>query len=210
MADKPSRILVEISTSNSTLSKSGNPPFTITIEATVDGSRPITIYTFPIVLSRSGRALDYQGLTFRDIISGKLAERIVIDVQYSVTDTLTANSDSVVEIPPKDDSEPFTVRHTFRTPNTEASVPEQRASEARCEEMSNFTKDVMRMMSDQTVGLKVGNTYEIGLGNDMSQVSWWRPGSKAEVFARGSVGRRAEGLKLKLELVKTATFMVGE
>lgn len=213
MADEPPRILVEISTSSSTLSKSGNPPFTITLNARVDGSRPITIETFQTVLFSRAAALDYQGLTFKDTTSGTLAKRRVIDVQYRVPDNLTATSDSVVEIPPKDDDSrpPYTEQHTFQTP-----APEQRASEAPTlssehTKMSATADDLMTTMSDQTVGLQVGKTYEIGLGNDMSQVSWWRPGSKAEVFAQGPVRRRAaERPKLNLELVKTVTFNVVE
>lgn len=209
MADEPPRILVKISTSSSTLSTSGNPPFTITLKARVDGSRPITIDTFQTVLFDGAEALDYQGLTFKETTSNKLAERRVIDVQYSVPDTLTATSDSVVEIPPKNDSGAYVVQHTFQTP-----IPEHRASEPTLSledsELRAIAQDLTRMVSDQTVGLEVGETYEIGLGNSMTQVSWWRSESKAEVFARGSVRRRAEGPKLKLDLVKTTTFTVVE
>jgi len=179
-----------------------------------DASKPITIDTFRTVLSHRALALDYEGLTFKDIASSELAKRRVVDVQYRVPDTLTATSDSIVDIPPaKNDSGPYyTAQHTFQTPEPRASssLEQPTFSSSGDPEMRVIVEDLVSTISDQTVGLEVGRTYEIGLGNDMNRVSWWRPGSKAEVFARGPVRRRAEGPELELELVRTATFTVVE
>lgn len=206
-------ISISISTSSPTLSKSGNQPFAITLSANIaNNPQTITIDTFHTVLYHRGSALDYQGLTFKDTSSGELAKRRVIDVQYRVSQSLTETSDSVAEIPPLNGSDAYIVQHTFQTPassNISGNGEGEQLSSTR-PEMDAIAKDLLRTMTDQTAGLEVGRTYEIGLGNDMNRVSWWRPGTKAEVFAQGAVSRRSNGPTIELELVKTATFTVVE
>ncbi|PIA90934.1 hypothetical protein CB0940_11073 [Cercospora beticola] len=214
MSNLHPKISISISTSSPTLSKSGNQPFTITLSANfTNNPQTITIDTFHTVLYHRSLALDYQGLTFKDTSSGELAKRRVIDVQYRVPESLTETLDSVAEIPPLNDgSEAYIVRHTFQTPAS-SEIPGHGEGEQPCStdpEMDAIAKDLMREMTDQTAGLEVGRTYEIGLGNDMNRVSWWRVGMKAEVFAQGSVSRRPEGPTIEMNLVKTATFTVVE
>lgn len=214
MSTSQPRISISISTSSPALSKSGSQPFTITLRANITNPlQPITIDTFHTILYRRGLALDYQGLTFKDISSDRLADRRVIDVQYRVPESLTETSESVVEIPPLNDgSDAYIVQHTFQTPAS-SDVPGHGRGEqpsSADSEMDAIVEDLMREMTDQTAGLEVGRTYEIGLGNDMNRVSWWRVGTKAEVFAQGSLSRRSDGLTIELELVKTATFTVVE
>ncbi|PPJ58758.1 hypothetical protein CBER1_08370 [Cercospora berteroae] len=213
MSSNP-KISISISTSSPTLPKSGSRPFTITLSANVANTpQPITIDTFHTVLYHRGLALDYQGLTFQDTSSGELAKRRVIDVQYRVPDTLTETSDSVAEIPPLNGrSDAYVVRHTFQTTASSDSsgYGEGEGSSSADSEINAIAKDILSTMRDQTAGLEVGRTYEIGLGKDMNRVSWWRAGTKAEVFAQGPVSRRPESPIIELELVKTATFTVVE
>ncbi|KAH9844984.1 hypothetical protein Tdes44962_MAKER06970 [Teratosphaeria destructans] len=200
------RILVDISISSPTLSKSGNPPFTITPQARVDGPRPITIDTFQRVLCHRPTALDYQGLTFENTATGELAERRVIDVHDRVPDSRSATSEEVVEIPATNASEPSTVEHTLQNPHH--WPPASEPISPQTPEMRAIAEELLRAITDQTVGLDVGNTYRIGLGRCWDRISWWRPGRKAEVFAAGSVRRRAEGPRLELHLARTTTFTV--
>lgn len=173
-----SRILVTIETSSSTLSRSdGKQPFAITLKATVDGKDPVTIDTFQTILGPQMPALDYQGLTFKDTESGVLAERVRIDILYEVPDFLSNMTDDVVEIPPSsraDDDPAYTVTHTFKVSPTRQPKPG--------DPPLSFEEELQLSIS-QVAGFTAGHRYEIGLGGDMSKVSWWKVGKKNKVFA---------------------------
>jgi len=197
--------VVDVETSSPTCSKSGHPPFAITLKAWVDGDHPVTIDAFKTLLHKRPAALDYQGLTFTDIETGKLAQRRVIDIHTRLAPSLTATSDSVVEIPSMKATEPYTVSHSFQIP-----TPSQPASSADPSVLDAVGVELLATMSNQAVGLNTGHTYEIGLGTQMSSVTWWREGTMAEAFAHGPIDRRAEGPRLRIVLANTARFEVVE
>ena len=146
------RILVNIETSSPTFSKSGNPPFAIRLKAQVDGDHPITIDAFRTVLYARSAALDYQGLTFTDIETGKLAQRKVIDIQTRLAPLLTATSSSVVELPPRHAAEPYTVSHSFQIP-----APSQMASTSMdFSALDAIGAELLATMSNQAIGLETG------------------------------------------------------
>ncbi|KAK3721016.1 hypothetical protein LTR37_003306 [Vermiconidia calcicola] len=201
----PTRILVEVHTSSPILDKSSDQRFTITLSARVDHHRPITINAFMTVLYSQALALDSQGLTFKDTATGTYAERRQLYVQYQLPDRLTATSDHIVQLPPRDAVDAYTVPHTFqRLPKY---IPDMSS-----EDLSDFQKELAAGVSqalDQTIGLSPGHTYEIGLGTHMSSVSEWRAGSKAEVFSRDSLASNAlAGTPLRMELINLATVHV--
>lgn len=197
---RPTRILVEVSTSSTTLDKSSHQPFVITLSARVDNDRSVTADVFRTLLWPRSAALDYQGLTLKDIDTGALAQRGVIDICYRPADRLTGASTDVVQLPPRDSTESYAVSHSFQMPVEALAAPSA--------EDDPMMKELM-LEDDQTIGLIAGHTYEIGLGTDMSEVSWWREGNKSEVFLRGPLSRHDErGAPLEMELVNTPRFEV--
>ena len=207
MADlhnEPKRILVEVHTSSPTFDKASEQPFNITLSAKVDHVRSVTIDGFMSVLYRRSAALDHAGLTFKDIDTGELAERRDLHAVIELPERLAATTSSVIQLPPRDTSNSYTVSHEFVRGKPLEPSPTMNAFER---EMLAAAAD----LGDQTVGLIPGHTYEIGLGTQMSLVRWWREGNKAEVFLRGSLSRQTVGEPLQMELVKTAQFrVVGE
>ena len=204
----PTRILVTVRTSSSILDKSNEKPFTITLSARVDHHRPVTIKAMQTVLYSQVEALDYQGLTFRDISTGTYAERRHMDVQRELPDRLTATTDYVVELPPRNAVQAYDVCHTFeRLPEY---VPDLSHENNLSDEQKILAAGVSQM-HDQTRGL-TGHTYGIGLGATyMSSVREWREGSKAEVFLHGSMSSAGlANIPLSMELVNVATFYVAD
>ncbi|KAK3712813.1 hypothetical protein LTR37_008904 [Vermiconidia calcicola] len=201
----PTRILVEVHTSRPFLDKSSDQRFTITLSARVDHHRPVTINAFMTVLYSQGLALDSQGLVFKDTATGTYAERRQFYVQWQLPDRLTATTDSIVQLPPRDAADAYTVSHTFYR------MPEY-VPDLSSEDLSDIQKELAAGVSqalDQTMGLSPGHTYEIGLGTHMSSVSEWREGSKAEVFSRSSLASNAlAGTPLRMELINLATVRV--
>ncbi|KAK5122310.1 hypothetical protein LTR85_004221 [Meristemomyces frigidus] len=171
------RILATIETSSSTLSKSGGKgTLTITLKATIEGKEPVTINAFQTILDPRMPA---QGLTFKDTQSGNLAERVRIDIHYEVPDLLSITTDSVVEIPTSSQAagQPaYTVSHTFKV--LDVRQPKSGDPPLSFEEQ-------LQLEISPVAGFAVGHTYEIGLGEDMSKISWWRVGQKSDVFAGG-------------------------
>ena len=212
------RILVTLTTSSPILSRSGTPSFTITLEATADSNSAITVDSFDTVLHPRMPALDYQGLTFTDAKTGELAKRSVIDIQYQVPDFLDITSESVIEIPSKDAEHAYAVSHTFKVPQVKLLDPDEPLSttEQQLRELVgrstgkptnasiSLEAELYHSMS-QVVGFHVGHTYEIGLGSDMTAVSWWRPGKKSDGFAQGRLRRTsaADTLRPRIEMVST-------
>ena len=195
--------MVTVDTSSATLSKSGgNPPFTITLNACVDSEQPITADTFRSVLQVSKSALDHQGLEFKDIETGKLAERPRMNVLVDrIPDMLSASTNTVVEIPPKDDAlQPYTVSHTFHIPQPPPLT----------ERAFMSVEEQIRTAYNQAAGFAVGHTYEIGLGIGMSSISWWKSGGYGDIFASGPWSAHSKAPKLSMMLTNVAKFEVVE
>ncbi|KAK4545687.1 hypothetical protein LTR36_002641 [Oleoguttula mirabilis] len=178
-ASAPPRVLVTVETSSPTLSKSGTTPFTITLIATVDGDSPITADAPCTILLPGTRALDYQGLIFKDTETGTLASRVVVDVHYRPPEYLSIATASVIEIPPSSAGEAYSVSHTFYVPQV-SSQPQ-----ADSPSSSSSSQSKWLLIMNQVSGFTVGRAYEIGLGNDMSRIWWWEVGTKRDVFAGG-------------------------
>lgn len=212
--EKGLHLLITISTTSSKFSLSDDEPFTITLAAESSSNSTLSIDAFRTLLSTDLIALDYQGLTFRDLETGDFAKRRVIDVQDRIPDQLTATSPDIVEIPPLDanDGRMFEVVHTFKRAPTADPVAELPTSDVS--RMTDFDKAVYRAAFNsvnQTEGFLPGYAYIIALGRGMSSVSWWREGTKAEIFLMGPMSRYAKPLeKLEMELVRTTKFEVVE
>lgn len=106
-------ILVDVRTSGQTMSKSGNSPFSVTLEATTSDNTPVVIDPFQTILGSDTAALDYRGLTFKDTETGELAERVKLNATVEVPDFVTPGV--TVEIPAKGSDRPYTITHTFQS-----------------------------------------------------------------------------------------------
>lgn len=216
-------ICVEVFTSGPTLSKSGNPPFTITLKAHTDTDKPVTIDTFNTIFD-SRKALDQYGLTFSDTASGVLAQRLHIDILYQVPDTLTRTIDSsdTAEIPPKDSPQRFTVSYTFRTPGSAPSSPPRLSTggstdediQARQAAMGAAIDRMLPELMSQVEGFTVGRTYEIGFGERTiaGYAGGRNLGPRADVFAYGPLGRSThpKASEISLKLINRAGFEIVE
>lgn len=195
----PTRILVELQTSSSTLNKADDQPFTITLKAKVDHDHPVTIDAFLTLLWPQANALDFQGFTFKDIATGALAERAQLNIFYAPPDRLAANSECAVQLPPHNAAETYTVSHSFRM---RAWATEFAAK------MDDLDQEWLIRQNDQTEGLLVGHVYEIGLGTYWNEVDCWWEGNKAEVFLRGSLARSPRDTPLRMELVNDVKILI--
>lgn len=199
----PPHILVKVATSSRTLSKSGAPPFSITLEANVDWSRAITICTHRTLLSSRMNALDFEGLAFRDTTTGELAARIVLNVCYMYNERglpiCHGNSAEFAELPSINYLPGFMVKHTFHVPTVRTPGPG---------EVPLSFEEELEASTSQTAGFIVGHEYEIELGQKMSSVSWWQAGSEDDVLADG----QRRGLRVRarphlpMVLVNSASF----
>ena len=200
-ANSPPQILVTVETSSPTLFRCGDPPFTITLKATMNGSEPVTINAFRTILLPRMPTLDYQGLTFTNTRTGVPAERTVIDIHYVVPDYLTSTTTSVIEIPPKHSPDPYVVKHTFHAPQLRQPATGEKP-------LSH--EDYMLFSVSQVSGFEAGQSYEIGLGKDMSRILWWRRGKKNAVFAgEQRISSAADfGSELQMARTNTASFSV--
>ncbi|KAF3767122.1 hypothetical protein M406DRAFT_69286 [Cryphonectria parasitica EP155] len=191
-------IWVEVHTSGSILSKTRNPPFTITLKAHTDSAKPVTIYTSNTVFD-SERVLDQHHLIFRDTKSGELAELPRIDICPPPTAVIQQRYRPKIH---QNDSR-------CRTQSAEDIEARQAAIHAAI--FAAVAAHVERDALCQVEKFIVGRTYEIELGENDSQVGWWKKGTIAEVFAYGLLSRRTtKATSIPLKLVNTARFGVVE
>jgi hypothetical protein len=153
------RIIVTASTSTTELSWSGaGLAFSVTLEIAVEADVPITILPNHTLLETDKMALYEGGFTFTNIQTGGVARReIISDCRNCPTSYITA--DETVEIPKQSGSSRCVVTHTFNPPYPGG------------------------FFAGHSRGLEIGQTYDIGLGDKLSKVRWWKWGSKAEVFS---------------------------
>lgn len=226
----PSCILVRIKTSGPTLSKSDPSAFSITMEATTDTTTPITASVESSLLDTKYLTLCDRGLTFRDLKTGELAPMNVMNICRMGTDgfpKMTTNN--TVEIPPMGSEKPYTVTHHFAPPQSLESCdqmaesfmkilkPMDPSEEAamvkareRRERLGLTPAEELQQRFSQGGGFTAGRSYEIGLGTDLSHITWWRNGGKKEVFASGKPIYRGvhAGEKLHMRLAESASFEV--
>lgn len=225
------RIFISVSTNSPVLSKSRPGEFTITLEATVDSSRPITVDAWRNVLDSGHLALDYEGLTFKDCETGEFAPRIVIDVFAIPPSIISADSKYVIEIPPRTGGKSYSVVHKFNGESLADKVPLDdgilRKLEENAESLRKLEENLgknpglksendgseSRYPESDVDGFKVGHTYEIGLGTKMASVGSWKWGTRTEIFAEKSQQKREEwrhGESVEMVLERTARFEVVE
>ncbi|KAK5133795.1 hypothetical protein LTR08_007224 [Meristemomyces frigidus] len=165
--------------------------------------RPASTLSALSCLEAGAQRWTIKALTFTDTGTGRLADRIVIDVNYEVPEYLTSATESIIEIRPRNDPDPYTVSHTFHNPQLSRPKAD--------EEPSSVYGQMRFACCSQTAGFEVGQSYEIGLGKDMSRIWWWKRGKKSLVFAGGQ--RRSNvvdwGLpKVGMVLTNAASFAV--
>lgn len=113
------QITIDVSTNARALSLASKSPFTIILAAHTSGPRPLCIDATRTILDcHNPAALDSDGLTFTDVATGQLAERIRVHVNYHVPDVRIIGRDhaSVVEVPSQDSGDVYEVRHIFVVP----------------------------------------------------------------------------------------------
>ncbi|CZT18023.1 uncharacterized protein RCC_03861 [Ramularia collo-cygni] len=208
---QPPRILITASTSSATLSKSGlGPKFSITLSATVEASSPITILPDDTLLDPSCLALFKQGLTFTNIATGEIVPRCSMYIcAGDFPPPLTPNR--TIEIPPQDNAgSSYEVSHTFKPPEPPFLFIRQTTVGDQWIEH----EPEVRQYDLHGQGLEIGQVYEIGLGEDLVKVPWWRWGSKWEVFSFPYYPRSrysGRGMpELRMVLVNRARFTVVE
>jgi len=188
----------------------------------------VTVRPTGTLLQQHYLALEQGGLTFTDVSTALLAPRPQLHIQMQDADISPA---AVVEIPAQDSEKPFVVTHTFNPEEEVGSYNEmaERIMEnlqgVGAEEAAGLGEDKvslrcglspgeeLRASLSQSTGLEVGREYEIGLGDELARVVWWRVGGKQDVFdgdgkLRGP--RVIEQPKLKMRLVESARFEVVE
>lgn len=138
-----------------------------------------------------------------------------MDILYHVSDTLNVDSSDVARVPPRYPSEHFTVSYTLRTPGSAPSSSSRIFTRSTVGDVKTQQEglgaEISRLIPEiasQIDGFTVGRTYGIGLGDHNSCVSWWRTGTKSEVFGKGTESRQAEANGIHLRLVNTASFLV--
>lgn len=198
------------------------------MEATTDTATPITADVESSLLDTNYLTLYARGLTFKDLETGELATRGKMDIcRMSTGDGLTA--EDTVEIPAKNSEKPYTAVHQFKPlvsielcdnmaesfektlklADAEEEAAGIKTTEQR--ERSGLTPGLELQQSfSQAGGFVVGHNYEIGLGEGLSHVSWWKNASKREIFAwRGSISREGcvDG-KLQMRVQNSVCFEV--
>ncbi|SMR51651.1 unnamed protein product [Zymoseptoria tritici ST99CH_3D1] len=183
------KILVTVATSSDKMSLSGQTPFSITLRAVVEGDRPVTFSTHRTIFWPRNQALFEGGLSFKDVKTGNFAARTRFQVCRMLPDTISASDESVHKLPAQiSRAPPYEVTFDFRI---EGDSPRS---------------------TGHGTGLEIGHEYEIGLGTERSALSWWKMGSKIEVFAAPNQHRsRTVGAgvpELQMIMTNTALFKV--
>jgi hypothetical protein len=114
LPEHPPKIFVTVTTSSDIMSKFGAVPFTITLHAVVESDRSVTVDVFHTILWHRCLYRYYRGLTFVDTETGELAKMEQLDEQWCIKGGLTADSDSIVEIPTEMSGQtPYQVRFNY-------------------------------------------------------------------------------------------------
>lgn len=181
------RILITAKTSSDEMSWSGaGPAFSVIFEVVVEADIPITILPDRTLLESGNGTF---GLTFTNVETGETFTRPALYVYVRPSFNI---ADEAAEIPQEGSSSVLTVTHVF--------IPPRQRSD---------------WLGDSS-GLKVGQTYSIGLGEARSKVRWWEWGRKNEVFSfpfsylRRSRLPREGTPELQMVLVNQVEFRVVE
>ncbi|KAJ5630619.1 uncharacterized protein N7484_010719 [Penicillium longicatenatum] len=196
----PTQINIKVSTSSTTLHKhDSTEPFTLTLEETLPErgnvpNKPLTILTFDTLLDPNGNALYGTGIDIIDSDTGTRVERITLRNHYTFGDQ------SGIPIDPQYERyfvtlEPGTSVRGWSEFWVRQQSPAEDDTTADGEstlkaEWSAKDEYVVAAAFSHVTSLNVGSTYRVELGSKMSQISWYRTGSKEEVLRRQSAGGR--------------------
>lgn len=225
--EKTPQLLVVAKISDTTVSKSGNPAFAVTLKAIVVGCDSIMIDPQETLLQPNNRsALGYAGLTFQDAYSGELIARMDGEKSYCEARRPSVANDSSqqwIEIPAASTNTFYSVTHTFiSSPIMEPDLELERFYQERFEKRGitaqSSEKAKQTPETDQLAGFEVGHEYHIGLGNQMRTISKWRHKTDTSSRCFGARWKRnveQEELinkmpELEMTLVNKASFTVVE